>query len=388
MSRGSILAQPVVSVVRDHAAGHDENATFPVEALAAMRTHGLLGMLVPTEYGGLGEDLSTFLEVASELSAHCLSTGQIWAMHCFQVDAVIRYGSADLKATLLPRIAAGEVYIASVTSEGGRKADLLTAVTPLHVDGERVVVERAAPVVTGGRWADGFLITMRASADAPESEVSLVYADRADLHVEPTSQWNSLGVRATESVGMLLKGAVPSHNVIGGPARFPEIARESMVPMSHLGWSACWLGTARGALRELIRWSGKSRDSRHGGSAHSDLFYERIGRVRVALELVSSYLGRARDEVERARMSQQPLSSPRHRLQLNTLKVVASDLTFRAIDDMLQLAGLRTGYLKDSEIPLERHFRDLRSAALNHANDGLLVGIGALTMMDRGVSLI
>jgi alkylation response protein AidB-like acyl-CoA dehydrogenase len=390
MASPASLIKPIIPVLREHAATHDESATFPVEAMAALREHRLLGLLVPTEYGGLGADLTTFVEVASGLSAHCLSTGQIWAMHCFQVDAIVRYGSPQLRANLLPRVAAGDVYIASVTSERGRKADLLSAATPLDTDGDRVVIERSAPVVTGGEHADGYLITMRRSPTAAESEVSLVYADRGDLQVETVGRWDSLGVRATESIGMVLKGAVPAYHVVGEPGGFAEIARESMVPISHLGWSACWLGTAKGAFTDVVRWSAKSAsaDRRHGAAGQSDLLYERLGQVRVALELVSSYLTRVRQEIDQARAAKASLCSPRHRLQLNTLKIAASDLTFRAVNDMLQIVGLRSGYLKDSEIPMERHFRDLRSASLNHANDRLLVGVGALSMLDRNVTLI
>lgn len=388
MASPSTLVEQVVPVLRKFAAVHDEDASFPQEALAALRERGLMGLLVPSEFGGLGGDLAAFVEVAQALSGHCLSTGQIWAMHCFQVDAIVRFGSADLKSELLPRIADGEVYIASVTSERGRKADLFAAASPLDVDGDRVVIERDAPVVTGGRHADGYLITMRSAPTARESEVSLVYADRCDLQVQTVGRWNALGVRGTESIGMVLKGSVPAHNIVGGSGKFPEIARESMVPISHLGWSACWLGSARGALRDLVRWHAKAGSGRRQRSGPSDLFYERLGRIRVSLELVSSYLTRVREEIERARLANASLSGSQHQLQLNTLKVAASDLTFRAVNDMLQLAGLQAGYLRDSEIPLERHFRDLRSASLNHANDTLLVGIGAHSMLDRGVTLI
>lgn len=386
MTATNSLIESVVPVLREHAAAHDADATFPVESLAALRESGLLGLFVPKEYGGMEADLATFAEVSQGLSAHCLSTGQIWSMHCFQVNTIVRYGSPALKDDLLPRIAAGEVYIASVTSERGRKADLFTAGAPLELDGDHVVIDRTAPVVTGGAHADGYLITMRASPDARENEVSLVYADRGDLRTEIVGEWNSLGMRATESLGMVLNGRVPAHNVVGGPGGFPEIARECMVPISHLGWSACWLGTARGALDDLMRSAVKSGSGRkRGDGSQSDLFYERIGRVRISLELVSSYLTRVREEVEHMWLNNAP-STPRLQLQLNTLKVAASDLTFQAVNDLVQLAGLRGGYMKSNA--LERHFRDLRSASLNHANDTLTVGIGALSMLDRGVNLI
>jgi alkylation response protein AidB-like acyl-CoA dehydrogenase len=160
-----------------------------------------------------------------------------------------------------------------------------------------------------------------------------------------------------------------------------------MVPVSHLGWSACWLGAARGAMSDLVRWAAKSGAGR-GDEGRSDLFYERVGRIRVSLELVSSYLTRVREEVDRARRENVTLTSPHSQVQLNTLKIAASELTFQAVNEMVQVAGLRGGYMKDSGLALERHFRDLRSASMNHANDTLTVGVGALSMLDRGVTLI
>lgn len=383
MTSVSERVKRVLPVLRYHATECDERAAFPVESLNALRENRLLGLLVPEEYGGAGADLRTFVAVAGELASACLSTAQIWAMHGFQVDAVVQHGSAQLKEDLLPRVAADHVYIASVTSERGRGAGLFTARSPLEADAAgTLLIERSAPVVTGGAHADGFLITMRASSHASENEVSLIYADRKDLHAEPVGHWNTLGMRATESLGMELKGSVPHSNVVGGAGEFAKIARESMIPVSHLGWSACWMGAARGVFGELLQWFAKT------GGTHSDLFHERLARIRLDLELVSAYLTRVREEVELARADGQSLANPRHQLQLNALKVTASDLCFRAVDHMVQLAGLYIGYSKSAPIALERQFRDLRSASLNHANDGLRVGIGALSLLDRSVSLI
>jgi alkylation response protein AidB-like acyl-CoA dehydrogenase len=283
----------------------------------------------------------------------------------------------------LPKIAAGDVYIASVTSERGRSSDLFTAGAPLRAQDDHLFLERAAPVVSGGAHADGFLLTMRAAEDASEHEVSLVYADRSDLRVDECGDWDTLGMRGTASGGLELSGLVPAANLVGDPGGFAEIARTSMIPLSHLGWSACWLGAARGALTDLVAWF-----RGNGPAAPGELFYERVAHVRVELELVSAYLHRVLEQVELARAEGRSLAEPRIQLQLNALKVIASEHTFHAVDRMVELGGLRLGYGRRSPIPLERHFRDLRSASLNHANDGLWTGIGALTLLDRSVSLI
>ena len=58
-------------------------------------------------------------------------------------------------------------------------------------------VDRDAPVVTGGAYADGFLITMRAAVEAAPNQVSLVYADRDQLEIQTRGTWDPLGMRAT-----------------------------------------------------------------------------------------------------------------------------------------------------------------------------------------------
>ena len=119
----------------------------------------------------------------------------------------------------------------------------------------------------------------------------------------------------------------------------------------------------------------------------SELVNERLARIRMDLELVSAYVHRVRDEVMELRVTGQSLQQMSAQIHLNTLKATAAELTYQAVDRMVQLAGLRIGYNRQSVLPLERGLRDLRSASLIYANDRLLVVSGSLTLMDRSVRL-
>lgn len=393
----------LVDVLATHADDVDRAARFPVESLTALREAGYLGYLVPTEHGGMGGDLAGLVETAQSLAGGCLSTAMIWAMHCQQVDVLVRHAGDRLRADLLPRIAAGKVYLASVTTQAVTGGDLLTAAEPLVDTADRggtgsaghdprgdggadrpLLLDRSAPVVTGGAHADGFLVTMRAGEEASSQAVSLVYADRADLDIEYTGTWNPLGMRGTHSGALRLYGRIPRHNVVGEAARFRDIASDSMVPVGHLGWSACWLGCARKVFSDLVRHISTERRQ----DASSPLVQERIARIRWDLELASGYLGRTTQEVGEARAAGTAPDSAALRIHLNTLKLAASELSFSAVDRMVQLAGLSLGYRPNASIPLERAFRDLRSAALNYSNDRLWTANGALTLMDRNITLL
>jgi acyl-CoA dehydrogenase len=378
-------ARAAAAALAANAADADDKATFPVGSMAAIRDAGLLGLLVPTGYGGGGAGLDDFVAVARVFGGACQSTALAWVMHCQQVDAIARFAGEALRDDVLPRVARGELYIASVTTERGKGGHLLTAEAPLRADGDRLRIERDAPVVTGATAADGFLITMRAGVDSPPHEVSLVYAHRGDLAVDEMGDWDTLGMRGTQSLGVRLSGEVTAANLVGAPGGFREVAVESMIPLAHLGWSACWLGAAQSALSALV--TSLRGPQRRWADTGSDLVLERLARIRIDLELTSGYLHRVEQEVSAARARGRSLGDPQTQIHLNTLKVCASELTFRSVDRMVQFAGLARGYAKNSALPLERVFRDLRAASLNYANDRLLTATGSLALLDRSVTL-
>jgi acyl-CoA dehydrogenase len=372
----------VLPVVREEARTLDENASFPVRNLAALRESGLLGLLVPADYGGLGGDLTDLVGVAASLAGECLSTGMIWAMHCQQVAAIATHGSPDLREHLLPRIAAGEVYIASVTSEKGKGGHLLTAQAALRHAGRMLEIERDAPIVTGGHDADGFLITMRDSPAAPPHAVSMVYADRADLTISSAGSWNPMGMRGTHSVAMRLAGLVHDHNLVGAPGEFRTVAVSTFAPVGHIAWAACWLGAACAALRgvlELLR----SPAGRRQFDLRSDLLRTRLARIRLDLDTVAAMLAQCLRDLRTV----PDIEAVPVQLRINGLKVLAAERSFAVVDALTEIAGLRHAYLRDAPLALERVFRDLRSASLNYANDRLLLANGALALLDRGVSI-
>ncbi|MEO3783702.1 acyl-CoA dehydrogenase family protein [Actinocorallia sp. B10E7] len=382
-----VQAQGVAKTLLEDAALVDHQACFPVRGLEALRESELMGLLVPERYGGLGLGLAEFAAVARELSGACLSTGLIWAMHQQQVTAISSAGEESLKDRLLPRVAAGGVYLASVTSERGKGGHLLSARQAVVQDERGLLVERDAPVVTGVSAADGFLITMRSGPDAPESSVSLVYVDRAQAEIEITGTWDPMGMRATDSRAAVIRAVVPSDQVVGGPGGFREIALHPFVTAGHIGWAACWLGAAHALFRRFVAML-RSPKHRKGFALGEDLFGVRLARVRLLLDTVSAYLARVLQEAEELDRTGRDPEDPAFQLHVNGLKVIASEQLHEAVDQLMTLVGLRHGYLRNPDFPLERVFRDLRSASMNYANDRLLVANGWLAALDREVVLL
>jgi acyl-CoA dehydrogenase len=374
--------QTVAEVAAEHAGATDAAAAFPAEALSAMRETGLLGLLVPTSDGGAGGTLTDLVEATAALGRSDMSVAMIFAMHCQQVAAVTAYAVEKLRAEVLPAVARGETYLGSVTTEAGKGGHLLTAESGLENDGGLLRIDREAPIVTGGPYADAFLITTRAPGTAAAAQVDLVYAARDQLEVEVAGGWRPLGMRATHSVPMRLRGAVPEWQVVGEHGGFRTIAMNVFAPLAHIGWSAAWLGAAAGAYSRVLRHA-RSESGRRQLAPSSELVLLRLASVRSRLDAVHALLRHTVSVVDSA----PDASATPVQLLLNTLKIRAAEESYAAVDELVELVGLRHGYLTDSPLALERALRDLRSASLNYGNDRLRLANGALSMRDPGVCL-
>ncbi len=380
------LARQVSTVLRETAAADDESASFPTASLDALRASGLMGLSVPVEYGGLGGSLADLAAVAQELGRGSLSTALIWAMHCQQVLTLAEYATPGLRGRLLPRIARGEVYVASVTSEAGKGGHLTSASAALGREADGLLIHREAPIVTGGAQADGFLVTMRDSADASSNAVTLVYADREQLRTTQRDGWNPMGMRATHSVAMTLHGTVPADQRVGEAGGFADVSGAVFAPAAHIGWSASWLGAVCGVLSDALTML-RDPAGRRGFDLRSELVLDRIARIRLDVDAVDAFLGQVVREVEGIRRSGGDIGAAPVQLRLNGLKVFASETLMEAADRLMDLLGLRHGYMRGSAIPVERLFRDLKSARLNYSNDRLTTANGTLTLLDPEVRL-
>jgi acyl-CoA dehydrogenase len=372
----------VVETTARYAQRTDESAEFPVEALDALRASGLLGLVAPREYGGGGGGLAEMVDVTLQLSREDMSVGMIFAMHCQQAVTLVRYGHPRLREELLPALGRGELYLASVTTERGKGGSLLVSESPVEAGDGLLYIDRDAPIVTGGTHADGFLVTTLAAGATSPTQVSLVYAGRDQLKAEVTGDWQPLGMRATHSVPMRLVGAVPDHQVVGEPGGFRAVVAALFGPAAHLGWSAAWLGTAAGALSRVLRLV-RGPDGRRQFDTTSELLLTRLARVRSDLDTVHALLRHTLSVVDSAA----DVSAAPVQLLVNTLKVQAAERCFHAVHELVELVGLRHGYLRTSPLFLERAYRDLRSASLNYGNDRLYLVNGSLALLDQEVRL-
>ncbi|MDT6963872.1 acyl-CoA dehydrogenase family protein [Cupriavidus sp. SZY C1] len=371
-------ARDAAEVARRHADAVDQEARFPHEAFAALRAAGLLGAMVPQAQGGAGASLATVAALCRELGQGCASTGMIYAMHQIQVACLVDHGAAsDWHQALLARVTAEQLLLASATSEEAIGGALRSSGCAVNADGDRFHLLKMAPTISYGAHADGILITARRHADASPSDQVLVCAMQPDYTLQSLNTWDTLGMRGTCSNGFRLEATGHVDQVL--PVPFGEIADATMTPVSHILWSALWVGICGDAVaRAKTFFQGQAR-ARPGTLPPSAM---RVAEAVSMLEMMEARLEMALAR-QRARHANASVSAAfAHAAGMNGLKTSMSTMALDVVQQALLVCGM-AGYKQGTPYSLGRHLRDLWSAPLMINNDRIQTNTANLLLADR-----
>ncbi|QHE59799.1 acyl-CoA dehydrogenase [Rossellomorea vietnamensis] len=347
----------------------DLKGLFPSDNIKLLKSKKVMGLVVPSIYGGLGAEIRTVSKFVQILGSGCLSTSMVFGMHCQQLFTIANLCNKELANKLLTEICLNQIYTASVTSEYNKDTNLLTSCSYVNwIDEDRFTINRNAPVVTGGEFADSYLITLKKSSEDLDSDVVLVYAPRDKVKVEVKGQWESMGMRGTQSIPMAITGKLSRDNIIS-EERFSDIANKYMIPIGHIMWASSWLGAVKNIFQKSVKLIRKNTVK-----LKSDLTIHELAEARLLIETVDTYLeatitkyNKAIYSLEANEYSDWNLMS----VHINNLKILASENLIKALEILMNICGLNFGYLLNKEIPLERTFRDLKSSTLMFNNDKL-----------------
>lgn len=369
----------VARIVMDVAEA-DAADRFPAEAVSCLRSAGFFRYGVPTAFGGDDFTVDGFAAIAERLGSLCTSTAVIWAMHCQQV---ITLACADFpeRAQVLARQLAYGPLIASVTTEY-TSSNLVEPVTVAHVEGERVRLQRRAPIVSYGREAERFLTTA-SLVDGEQSSPALLLIDRADGDVSYQGEWKSMGMRGTQSVPMAFDVSVPRGRVVAAP--MGRLVARVFVPLGHLAYAAAWYGASKGAFGAVVR---RLREKAASGAKNlnSEILRARLAHCRLKLHFMNCLVTSAVRRIECALADEAEARDVSFSVEINNAKLGASMLAFEVMDVLMELLGVADGYLRTAPFPFERVYRDLRSASLMYHNDRLLSANGQLVFLEAALS--
>jgi len=375
----------------------DSTGEFPLDALGALGEAGLLGLLVPREYGGLEVSVETFADVIAELGRGCASTAMVVVMHHTQYVMLVDHGDETQKRFFLPPIARGEQLVASATTEpevGGNSAFCVSA---RQLDGDRIRLTAVKPVVTSANHADWVYCTTRASAESAGDRLSMVIMpgpNHSDA-VTPFGQWDCVGMRATASSGLRFDDcAVPRWHQIG-PDDSAHVRRSSMSIVARIGFAAVWQGIANSAFAAtLAHTKGKEhefirRDQESGEIrselrtvAESETSRRQLAEMRIRL-LASGELLRSAARLVDERREEIIAGAPSEEVQerIWAARVACGEGAIDVTRQGLRLCGVTA--LRAGKLPLERHMRDaLTSQVMAPTEDATKQLLGAQLAAD------
>jgi acyl-CoA dehydrogenase len=378
MSNWIAAARAVGVIAARHADEVDRQARFPAEAVRALREARLLGILVPAGEGGPGAGIADVVSICHVLGQHCASTAMVYAMHQIQVSCVVRHGgTSPWQRAFLKRLAAEQLLLASATSEAGVGGDVRSSVCAIEEKSGRFALAKQATVISYGADSDGILVTARRTPQSPASDQVIVVVPRKDATLDALQGWDTLGMRGTCSNGYHLKAAGEMAQVI--PVPYADVSAQTMLPTSHLVWSALWLGIATDAMaraRAFVRAETRKKpDATLPGAV-------RLAEAASQLQLMKANVVASLRQYEAALGSEDRLSALPFAIAMNNLKTASSQMVVQIVGQALLVCGL-AGYRNDSPFSLGRHLRDAHSAALMVNNDRILANTAQLVLALR-----
>lgn len=362
-----------------HAADVDENARFPIETISDLKAVKALSAPIPKEFGGLGCNLKQLAQLCSTVSAACGSSGMVLAMHYIKLACIVRHSSeSDFFKSYLQELAAHQYLLASITSEVGTYGDTRSSICALERKEGRFILNKQATTGSYCAHADAILVTCRKDSEALSSEQILVLVKPADTELTQTTSWDTMGMRGTCSPGFDVEATGDETQVL--PDSFAEIAAQTMVPYSHILWSALWWGIANGAMHKAAAFV-RAQARKTPGTLPPGA--TRLAEANVQLQSVKhnwQTLAAEFDEINTLPDAKEKLQDLGWALKMNNLKISTSDQAPQIVHKTLQILGLQ-GYKNDSKYSLSREYRDALSGSLMISNDRVASKSASLLMI-------
>ncbi|HWD96128.1 MAG TPA: acyl-CoA dehydrogenase family protein [Acidimicrobiales bacterium] len=360
------IAQRIAEEVTGPAAYDvDLRARFPIESIAALKEARVLSALVPVEQGGMGATLTDISHVIRVLSRSCAATGSVVGMHMEQLFVLQKYGTTEPLRRVLKDVVDDQLLIANANSEVGIGGDVMRSISALEPDGDGWLFDKQALAASYGADADLILSTARRAPDATETDQVLTLLRTSNLTLEPTTGWDTLGLRGTCSSGMHITGHVTADDIF--PVPFAEIANGGGGQLRHVLMTSVWTGLAEAAMEEAHEAVRVAARKTIGTTPQSAV---RLAEIMVEVQSARSMLAEALRQIEDA-IEAGTIDDIGLVMSLRNVKVVSSTAAINAATAALQICGIN-GFRRGKDHRLERIVRDACGALIMVSNDRYL----------------
>ncbi len=326
----------------------DRNREFPREQLTKMGELGLLGMLVPEEFGGSDVGSLAYTLAIEEIAAGDGACSTIVSVHSsVGCVPIVNYGSDEQKAKYLPRLASGEWIGGFALTEPQAGSDASNLKTTAHRDGDHYVINGAKQFITSGQ--NGGLIIVFAVTDKEAGKrgitAFIVETDTPGYEVGRVEE--KLGLNSSDTCQLSFTDMrVPVENRLGEEGEGYRIALANLEG-GRIGIAAQAVGMARSALKAARDYSLERQTFGTAIANHQAISF-RLADMATQIEA-----GR-QITLHAASLKEEGIPCLR---EASMAKLFTSEMAERVCSDAIQIHG-GYGYLAD--YPVERIYRDVR----------------------------
>lgn len=344
----------IAQTIRDFADKHirpkmmewDESQEFPVHIFKELGKLGLMGVLVPAEYGGSGFSYTEYVTAIVELSRVCGSIGLSMAAHnSLCTGHILQFGNEEQKQKYLPKLATAEWIGAWGLTEANTGSDALRMQCVAKKVGDEWVINGNKNWITHGKSGDVAVVLARTGELLDSHGISAFIVERGTKGFKAGKKENKLGMRASETVEMIFEDChIPAANLLGkegeGFKQAMKVLDGGRISIASLG-----LGIAKGAFDAAVKYS-KER--------------EQFGQPISNFQGISFKLAEMATEIEAAELLTFQAADLKNRGESVTkvsamAKYMTSEVAVRASTEAVQIFG-GYGYTKD--FPVEKFYRD------------------------------
>lgn len=324
----------------------DESQEFPREVFSKLGELGLMGVLVPTEYGGSGFGYFEYVTALTEISKVCGSIGLSVAAHnSLGTNHILTFGNEEQKQKYLPKLATGEHIAAWALTEPNTGSDAMRMKVTAKEDGDSYVLNGSKRFITHGISGDVLVVIARTGELLDSHGMTAFVVERGTPGLLAGKKEDKLGMRASETAEVIFDNCrVPKENILG-PVGQGFIQAMKILDGGRISIASLGLGIAKGAFEASIKYS-KEREQFGQPIANFQAIAFKIADMATEIEAAELLIFQSADLKNRGE---------KVTVQSAMAKYYASEVAVKASTDAVQIFG-GYGYIK--EFPVEKFYRD------------------------------